>query len=209
MLPGRVFPSRAVTLLTLNAKGNVCVVVAIGRRREGFDVGGVTLQATRNDRPLEVGEAVAIAGAVYPAEIGPVRDGELEELILIPEEVGLAFLSRADDQGEAFGAGTGWGLRGLEKVSVVGVHAEREVRVGGLQEVVTRGEVSQDGLLIWESGGLVMGSLVECADLDCVTGFAGVIAQVAFPWVGLGCCLQREVQEEGNEDWESSIHPCG
>ena len=71
-----VFPSRAVTLFALNAEGKTGGVVAIGGRRKCIEVGRMTLKATGDNGTLEIGEAIAIAGAVYRAEIESNRKRE-------------------------------------------------------------------------------------------------------------------------------------
>src|ERR1700678_3674099 len=62
-----VFPSRAMTFFALDAERKSSVAIAVGWRGKPLKIGCVTLQATRNDGAIEIGEAVAIAGAVHPA----------------------------------------------------------------------------------------------------------------------------------------------
>ena len=120
LLAGDVFPSRAVTLFALNAEGIAGDVIAVGGRGLGFEPGGVTLQTAGDDGALEVGYAVAVAGTVDPAHVFPIGDGELEELVFIPEEIGLSFFSGTDDEGETFAAG----VCGLEEAVLAGVQVE-------------------------------------------------------------------------------------
>lgn len=186
-----------MALLALDAEESTDVAVAIRGRRKCLEIGRMTFETTRDDGTLKVCEAVAVAGAVYPSEFGPVGNRELEELIFIPEEVGLSFVAGADDNGEALGAVAGTGDGSLGKCSVVGVHAEVEVWIDGLEDVFAGSEFPQDGAFAGGGGGEVVRGLVEGVDFGCVTGAAGLVALGP-----RGSCGARQDEE----DCKGSMH---
>jgi hypothetical protein len=68
-----------------------------------------------------------ICGRTFlPAKI---RDWELEELISVPEQVGLAFLAGTDYYSEAFCVGACKRDRCLKESALFGFHAEVQIRI--------------------------------------------------------------------------------
>ena len=86
-----MFSSRAMTLFAADAQRESRGAVLIDRRRQSFKVRGMTLQATRNNLAVEVGKAIAVAGAVDPSQPGPIGNRQLKELVVAPVQVGWPF----------------------------------------------------------------------------------------------------------------------
>ena len=116
-------------------------------------VGRVTLQAAGNDGAVEIRKAVAIAWAVHPPQIFPIRDWQLKELVFVPEQVGLALFAGADHHREAFRAWVGARYCGLEKTALLRSHLKIKIWIYGLEDVVAGGEFAQDGVFGGRGGG--------------------------------------------------------
>ena len=108
----------------------------------------MAFEATRNYRSIEIRNAVAVPRTVYPANLPPVRDGQLKKQIALPEQESLPLPSRADHQTEALGAGTYIGFHSLhgrlEETVVVCLHAEKQIGIRSLENVVARTEIAKN-----------------------------------------------------------------
>lgn len=149
-----MFATGAVAAFALDAEAEAGGVVFIGRRGEGLEVAAVALEAARIDRAIEADTAVFVAGAIDPlAGCDPPGDGQLEEQVVFPIEVGLRFMAGADDDVEALGefyvlAGRDFVDGGLVKSVGIGGHFEVKRGVGGLEDVAAGSEASRDGVRI-------------------------------------------------------------
>jgi hypothetical protein len=120
-----------MALLTGDSENYLGLVEAVGWRRKRFEVCAMALQATRNDGFIEVRKTVGIAGTIDPS-IGfrPVRNGEFEEFLSFPIQVGLSLAPGADHEVETLPMSDGLGWRqfresGLEIAFLRGTHDKK------------------------------------------------------------------------------------
>ena len=172
-----------MTLLALDTEREARGAVLVDRRRQSLKMSCVAFQASRDDGPVKVGEAISITGAVHPTERRPVRDWQLEELIFVPVQVGLTLLARPNDESNALGTRVRVRRRacnsGLNKAvllpfplllfHVLHVHPEVEIRIRGLQDVVARRKATKNGIAAGRHRCQVVCGLVIRGELVCMT----------------------------------------
>src|ERR1700753_2164265 len=88
-LPVNGFPARAIALLATDTQSKAGSDVFVDGGRQSLEIGRVTLQAARDDGPVEVSEAISIARTVDPAQPGPIGHRQLKELVFVPVQVSL------------------------------------------------------------------------------------------------------------------------
>ena len=150
-----VFPSRAMTPLTGNTKDNiVSVVVILGwRGTHRLEECCMTLEATGRHGAIKVRRPVYISRAVDPTmDFRPIRHRKLEQAILPPIEIGLAFGGRPDNEIDLLRL-----LRNptsllsngsLVEMTIACLHPEGEFGVKRGQNVLALHEAPRDGTCI-------------------------------------------------------------
>src|ERR1700733_1337103 len=129
------------------------LVVAFGLLRwNRLKVRSVTLQAPRQNRPVEVRDALAVSRASDPSFQGrPVRHRQLKKLIAFPIQIGLALLSRPGDDIDSLRSRllVRWLPEhgGFVKSAFFRVHTEMKIWIGGLQNIFAARKAAQDGFL--------------------------------------------------------------
>src|SRR5580693_2890156 len=167
-----------------------------------LEVGSVTLQAARKNRPVEVRDALAVSRAGDPSfQIRPVRHRQLKKLAAFPIQIGLALVSGTGDDIDPLRSGLLFRRLpehgGFVKSAFFRVHAEMKIRIAGLQNILAARKTAQDGILGGKlRGQMVRGVRVRAADLLVAFLASGVPQEVAASgWClfGDGCVgLDRE-----------------
>jgi hypothetical protein len=89
----------------------------------------MTLQATWNDRAIEICDTIAVPRAVYPTKFSPVRNRQLKKLVPFPEQVCLPLPSGPNYEVKPLSAFRGvWRNplhRGLEETVFLFIHPEQ------------------------------------------------------------------------------------
>lgn len=187
LVSGHVFSARTVAALAGNAEHEIRGVVDIdfGIGNRGVEISGMTFQTTRNDRALEIGLAINIAGTDDPAmEDRGIADGKLKKLIITPIEIGLAFAAGADDEIKTLGARArraavgGSPNGGLEKLVARLIHTKSEIGIGSGHDVGAGSERAEDGVFVGELGSPIVCGLFVCVELLLVAFAAGLVADV-------------------------------
>ena len=67
------------------------ITIPHARISNRVEVRRVTLETARHDRSTEIQRSISVAWAVYPtSDFSPIRNRQLEELIVLPVEISLA-----------------------------------------------------------------------------------------------------------------------
>src|SRR5579872_2896288 len=153
LLPRRVLRSRTVALLAPNPQHQAVLQISVIRRRRRLERGRVALQTSRINRAIERHLPVHVSGTVDPlVRISPVRDRQLEQLIVFPVEIRLPAPPRAHHDVELLRSSAQL-LRvcDIDRALVKAVrsrnHREDQIRIRRLEYVLARREISQNRLL--------------------------------------------------------------
>ena len=168
----RMRSARPVASLTRDAqnKTRFFIFVFSFLRWNRLKVRGVTLQAQRNDGPVEVRDTLSVSRAIDPSfQVRPVRHRQLKKLIAFPIQIRLTLMSRPGDDVDS--------LRsrllvrrlpengGFVKPTLFRVHAETEIGIAGLQNVFAARKIAQDGILVGQLRcQVVRGARIRIAD---------------------------------------------
>ena len=141
-----VFASRSMAFFTGDSHYKIVLNVSVQEMRDGLKVSRMTLKTPWNDWPLEIYETIAIAGAVHPSKLPPIRNRQLKKPIASPVQVGLSFPTGTDHEAKFLGVRFGvrrYTLhRRLEKTGDLRFHPEQQLRIRGLEHIGAGREVS-------------------------------------------------------------------
>ena len=149
---GHVLATRAVTFFAGDAQEKIVteeMVVHVVLEILRLKISRVTLKRTWVDLPIKPQLSVHIPRTILPSTSPrQVRDGQLEQRVFLPEQVGLAQLAAAGEDPDAFAPSSIEGETllncGLKEPVVTCLHDEMQLGISGLEGIFFRGELTED-----------------------------------------------------------------